>query len=349
MASFEILSEHSTKFISFLLCCKRPFKIVKKNSTIITVYPQVLIIADSFGPKLQFLKSRGASASELTKVLSKVPKILGSKKDKALSTYYDFVKDIIEADKSYKFKKLCLSFLLPHGCHQENKIMNISVLRELGMPQKLLFSLLTSKVQLVCGKDKFEESLKKRALLMPGGRGERGNASFKSGMNKVPRIAENGEEDPEIVKEARKLFDEFEKGSIPSLLTYNTLIFGMCEKGDVIEAGRLWGGLSNFSLKGILRRSTIDHLLTKVKIRSSLSLSLSADFEISASNPTQCSGGSKHLTLVGSEESLEPDGDETGYINQTLNEESDTKNELEPVTEDFGNSTLGSLPSKSSR
>ncbi|KAG1338626.1 GTP-binding protein OBGC, chloroplastic [Cocos nucifera] len=33
-----------------------------------------------------------------------------------------------------------------------------------------------------------------RALLLPGGRGGRGNASFKSGTNKVPKIAENGEE-----------------------------------------------------------------------------------------------------------------------------------------------------------
>lgn len=32
-----------------------------------------------------------------------------------------------------------------------------------------------------------------RALLLPGGRGGRGNAAFKSGVNKVPRIAENGE------------------------------------------------------------------------------------------------------------------------------------------------------------
>lgn len=37
-----------------------------------------------------------------------------------------------------------------------------------------------------------------RALLLRGGRGGRGNASFKSGMNKVPRIAENGEEGPEM-------------------------------------------------------------------------------------------------------------------------------------------------------
>nr|AON76716.1 ObgC [Cyathula officinalis] len=37
-----------------------------------------------------------------------------------------------------------------------------------------------------------------RALLLPGGRGGRGNAAFKSGVNKVPKIAENGEEGPEI-------------------------------------------------------------------------------------------------------------------------------------------------------
>ncbi|GJS34201.1 GTP-binding protein OBGC, chloroplastic [Tanacetum coccineum] len=37
-----------------------------------------------------------------------------------------------------------------------------------------------------------------KALLLPGGRGGRGNASFKSGTNKVPRIAENGEEGPEM-------------------------------------------------------------------------------------------------------------------------------------------------------
>ncbi|KAL3534839.1 hypothetical protein ACH5RR_003300 [Cinchona calisaya] len=40
--------------------------------------------------------------------------------------------------------------------------------------------------------------------------------------------------------EARKLFDEFEKGSLPSELTYNTLIAGMCERGELCEAGRLW-------------------------------------------------------------------------------------------------------------
>nr|AYM00658.1 pentatricopeptide repeat protein [Salvia miltiorrhiza] len=42
------------------------------------------------------------------------------------------------------------------------------------------------------------------------------------------------------VWEARKLFDEFERGSIPSVLTYNMLITGMCERGELCEAGRLW-------------------------------------------------------------------------------------------------------------
>ncbi|KAH0451639.1 hypothetical protein IEQ34_018938 [Dendrobium chrysotoxum] len=43
-----------------------------------------------------------------------------------------------------------------------------------------------------------------------------------------------------MIWEARKLFDEFERGFIPSLLTYNTLISGMCENGELQEAGRLW-------------------------------------------------------------------------------------------------------------
>ncbi|CAA6654237.1 unnamed protein product [Spirodela intermedia] len=37
-----------------------------------------------------------------------------------------------------------------------------------------------------------------RALLLPGGRGGRGNASFKTGTQRVPKIAENGEEGAEI-------------------------------------------------------------------------------------------------------------------------------------------------------
>ncbi|CAG7861318.1 unnamed protein product [Brassica rapa] len=75
-------------------------------TTIITDYP-LLLVADadeSLAPKLKLLQNRGASTSELTEVLSKVPKILRIKKDKALGRYYDFVREIIEADKSSKLK-----------------------------------------------------------------------------------------------------------------------------------------------------------------------------------------------------------------------------------------------------
>ncbi|ESQ29218.1 hypothetical protein EUTSA_v10024076mg, partial [Eutrema salsugineum] len=66
---------------------------------------------------------------------------------------------IIEADRSSKYIKLCHS--LPEGSKQENKIRNILPLRELGVPQKLLFSLLVSNFQSVSGNKRFEESLKK--------------------------------------------------------------------------------------------------------------------------------------------------------------------------------------------
>ncbi|KAL1226109.1 Transcription termination factor MTERF15 [Cardamine amara subsp. amara] len=130
-------------------------------SSIITDYP-LLLTADaekSLGPKFKFLQSRGASSSELTEIVSTVPKILAKKEGKSISRYYDLVKEIIEADKSSKFQKLSLS--LPQGSKQEHKIRNISALRELGMPQKLLFSLLVSGGGFVCGKEKFEESIKK--------------------------------------------------------------------------------------------------------------------------------------------------------------------------------------------
>lgn len=40
--------------------------------------------------------------------------------------------------------------------------------------------------------------------------------------------------------EARGVLDELEKGEVASLMTYNTLIAGMCERGQLCEAGRLW-------------------------------------------------------------------------------------------------------------
>ncbi|XP_024004242.1 transcription termination factor MTERF15, mitochondrial isoform X3 [Eutrema salsugineum] len=113
----------------------------------------------SIGPKLQSLQSRGASTSELTEIVSKVPKILGIKKDKAFNVYYDFIKEVIEADKSSKFKKL--SHSLPQGSKQENKLRNVLALRELGVPQRLLLPLLISGPKFACGKERFEESLKK--------------------------------------------------------------------------------------------------------------------------------------------------------------------------------------------
>ncbi|KAF8109863.1 hypothetical protein N665_0090s0045 [Sinapis alba] len=130
-------------------------------SSIITDYPRLLIsdAERSLSPKLQFLKSRGASSSQLTETLSKVPRILGMKEEKSISVYYDFVRDIIDADKSSKYIKLSPSF--PQGSKQENKLRNVSALRDLGVPQRLLLPLLISDHQLLCGDAKFQASLKK--------------------------------------------------------------------------------------------------------------------------------------------------------------------------------------------
>ncbi|KAL1213281.1 Transcription termination factor MTEF1 [Cardamine amara subsp. amara] len=122
-------------------------------STIITTYPRLLILdaEKSLGPRLQFLQTRGASSSELIQIVSTVPKILGKRGHKTISVYYDFIKDTLDHKSSEKSTQGNL----------ENKIRNLSVLRELGLPQKLLFSLLVSDCGLVHGKEKFEDSLKK--------------------------------------------------------------------------------------------------------------------------------------------------------------------------------------------
>ncbi|KAF8053193.1 hypothetical protein N665_1450s0008 [Sinapis alba] len=128
-------------------------------SNIITDYPKLLLLdaETSLAPKLKFLHSmKGASTSEFTEIVSTVPKLLGKRGDKTLSVYYDFVRDVIEADK---YEVLSHSSL-PQG-NLENKIRNVSALRDLGVPQRLLFHLLVSSYQPVCGKERFEESLKK--------------------------------------------------------------------------------------------------------------------------------------------------------------------------------------------
>ncbi|ESQ29223.1 hypothetical protein EUTSA_v10023472mg [Eutrema salsugineum] len=128
-------------------------------SSIIRAFPGLLILdaEKSIGPKLQFLQSRGASSSELTEILSKVPKILALRWEKAICKHYDFVKNIINADQSSKgYEKSCQSSM-----PQANKLRNVLVLKELGVPQKLLFSMLISDTHVCCGKERFEESVKK--------------------------------------------------------------------------------------------------------------------------------------------------------------------------------------------
>ncbi|CAA7036677.1 unnamed protein product [Microthlaspi erraticum] len=119
-------------------------------SKIITTYPRLLIedAETSLRPKLQALLSRGASSSELAEIVSRVPKILEKRKGKSINLYYDSVRDIMQDGELCDSKPV-------------NRIRNISVLRELGVPQKLLFSLLISNCQPVCGKERFDESLKR--------------------------------------------------------------------------------------------------------------------------------------------------------------------------------------------
>ncbi|CAH8365034.1 unnamed protein product [Eruca vesicaria subsp. sativa] len=116
-------------------------------STIITTYPRFLVEnpEKTLRAKLHFLKLNGASSSELTEIVSKVPKILGRRGHVSITSYFDYVKEILQ-DQDIK---------------QTNRTRNVSVLRELGVPHKLLLNLLITKAKPVCGKERFEESVKK--------------------------------------------------------------------------------------------------------------------------------------------------------------------------------------------
>ncbi|WZZ63091.1 hypothetical protein YC2023_063198 [Brassica napus] len=125
-------------------------------SKIITAYPRLLTLdaETSLLPKLQSLQSRGASTSDLTEIISKVPKILSKRGAKSTALYFDFIKDIIHNDGKSSHSSTIIG-------KQGNKMRNVSVLREMGVPQRFLFSLLVSESQPVCGKEKFEMSVKK--------------------------------------------------------------------------------------------------------------------------------------------------------------------------------------------
>ncbi|EOA20599.1 hypothetical protein CARUB_v10000909mg [Capsella rubella] len=123
-------------------------------SSIIATYPRFLVEnpEKSLRAKLHFLKLNGASSSELTEIVSKVPKILGKKGGKWISHYYDYVKEILQDQDKCFFSS---------SPKQSNRTRNVSVLRELGVPQRLLLNLLISRAKPVCGKERFEESVKK--------------------------------------------------------------------------------------------------------------------------------------------------------------------------------------------
>ncbi|KAG2273070.1 hypothetical protein Bca4012_085848 [Brassica carinata] len=126
-------------------------------SRITTAYPRLLTLdaETTLLPKLRALKSRGASTPELTEIISKVPKILAKRGAKSIALYFDFIRDIIHNDREV--------MLRPSSTEgkQGNKMRNVSVLREMGVPQRFLFSLLVSESQPVCGKENFEVSVKK--------------------------------------------------------------------------------------------------------------------------------------------------------------------------------------------
>ncbi|CAF1840148.1 BnaC04g19840D [Brassica napus] len=117
-------------------------------STIVTDYPLLLIEdADkSLGPKLQFLQSRGAYCAYFKS--SKNLRYSRGQNHKQLLRFR------LRGYRSRQEEFQARNFYLPQG----NKLRNVSLLRDLGVPQKRL---LGASYSFVYGKERFQVSLNK--------------------------------------------------------------------------------------------------------------------------------------------------------------------------------------------
>ncbi|EFH52896.1 hypothetical protein ARALYDRAFT_907730 [Arabidopsis lyrata subsp. lyrata] len=173
----------------------------------------------SIAPKLKFLRSRGATSLELSEILPKIPKILGMEGTKTAGLYYHVFKYMTTADKSGNLAPL------KGGGMQGNVMRNVWALRELGVPQNLLLSLLTSDNKLVFGKRRrFEETVNKVV-----GKGlDPTKPKFVEALKVIYKMSDKTEEEEEKINIYKRL--GFAVGDVWSLFKKFPRILALPEK-----------------------------------------------------------------------------------------------------------------------
>ncbi|XP_055962412.1 uncharacterized protein LOC126664780 [Mercurialis annua] len=132
-------------------------------SRIVRYRPQVLLAEPykSILPKIEFLRSIGASSSDLSVILGKDPAILNRSLEKSLVPFYHLLKNagisddnVVTALKRSNFRSM-ISF-------HENLGVNLSLLAQIGIPQSSISFCVTHYLAVLCmNADKFAALVKK--------------------------------------------------------------------------------------------------------------------------------------------------------------------------------------------
>ncbi|KAJ9189023.1 hypothetical protein P3X46_000365 [Hevea brasiliensis] len=131
-------------------------KIVKIRPNVLLRHPERTIL-----PKLEFLRSIGVSRSDLSVIVSQNPELLNRSIKQNLIPQYHILKSILASDE--KVIK-CLKRLLKSSIVQSQNdfFANLSLLRDLGIPQSSISLLVTYNPFIVCLKAfNFAEGVKK--------------------------------------------------------------------------------------------------------------------------------------------------------------------------------------------
>ncbi|XP_031271456.1 uncharacterized protein LOC116129866 [Pistacia vera] len=131
-------------------------KLVKRRPSLLLTNPERSIL-----PKFEFFKSLGITDAELASVCSSTPAILGHSLENLLIPNYKFLKSVLLSDAN-----VIKSFRKKSGIFQQDLAKNVSpkltVLRELGMPERFIALILTCYAPIVFQKcEKFDKNVKK--------------------------------------------------------------------------------------------------------------------------------------------------------------------------------------------
>ncbi|KAK4275616.1 hypothetical protein QN277_018665 [Acacia crassicarpa] len=132
-------------------------KVLKYNPRLLLAKPEKNLL-----PKLRFLQSIGFSASEIPEFLSSYSRLLTSSLEKRIIPHYEALKSVLgDPVKARRCLKSSRGSILSYSYGVKNIFPNIKVLRDEGVPQSSVFTLLFKDANLAfTNQSKFVEYVK---------------------------------------------------------------------------------------------------------------------------------------------------------------------------------------------